>query len=357
MATPAIQPTTYASSPASETRLRTLQVAEVYRLAPAAAAFSYFGVLLTLGVLVEIGDTVRGALWFLYASAITFFRAFLFVAHRRRTDDANPEAWARLMLVANVLAGIQWGVLGTILFPAAPVYAQLFALMVIICFVAGSVTAYSALRGLHESLSIPATLPTAFHVFFLHDGPHWYAGIAAMFFCFAIIHYSGRLHRHLEATYRLQMERDDLVALTSELNEKLEGEKLELAHRVAMRGVSVESAREEASRLAALIERSPLPHLECDPAGKVISANSAAQRLFGRSRAQLSGCFLTSLLAGPTAGMRFTDLEQTQTVEVDVRAGDGTTLPCTASFTPLPAPAGQRGGFGVILAGLPLRVA
>ena len=38
-----------------EPRVRALQVEEIYRFAPTATAFSYFGALITLGVLIEIG--------------------------------------------------------------------------------------------------------------------------------------------------------------------------------------------------------------------------------------------------------------------------------------------------------------
>jgi PAS domain S-box-containing protein len=266
--------------------------------------------------------------------------------------------YARGVVVINALAGVQWGLLGTVFFPVAPVYAQLFTLMVIICFVAGSVTAYSAVRGAHEALSIPATIPTSIYVFFLHDGVHWYAGIAALFFCFAIIHYSGRLHRYIASSYRLQMERDDLAQLTGMLNQRLEGEKSELAHRAAVRGVSAETARDEAARLSALFERSPLPQLECDGNGRVIASNPAAQRLFGRSRSELAGTPLASLMSGSAqhdAGLL--DVATPRTVDVDVKAADGSRIAGMASLTPLPAAPGQRAGFGIVVAGVPVPLA
>jgi PAS domain S-box-containing protein len=342
----------------SEPRLLEMQVEEVYRLAPSAAAFSYFGALLTLGVLVEIGNTVGGAIWFLYVSAVTFFRAFLFIAYRRRVPGSDPARFSKAMVFANVLAGLQWGLLGTVLFPAGPVYAQLFTLMVIICFVAGSVTAYSAIRGAHEALSIPSAIPTSIYVFFLHDGPHWYAGIAALFFCSAIIHYSSRLHRNLEASHRLQLERDELARITQALNAKLQEEKGELAHRAAVRGASAESARDEAARLMALFERSPLPQLECDANGTVIASNAAAQRLFGRSRAELAGTPLASLMAGARghdAGLLH--VASPRSVDVEMKTADGGSIAATVSLTPLPAAPGYRGGFGLTVTGVPVPLA
>jgi PAS domain S-box-containing protein len=340
-----------------EPRVKALQVDELFKFAPTATAFSYFGALLTLGVLIEIGDIGRGAVWFLWATAVTFFRSTVIVAYRRRNIESDPDAWGRLMIAANFLAGVQWGVLGTLLFPEGSGYLQLFTLMVIICFVAGSVTAYAAVRGAHQALAIPATVPTSIYLFFVQSGVHWYAGVMALFFCFAIVHYARKLNRHLEDGFKLQIERDDLLTLTAMLNEKLERENRELAHRVAVRGVSVESARERAGRLEALFERSALPQIECDAAGIVLMGNPAAEKLFGLRHDELAGKSLTQLLALPDSDVKaLAFAAQSEIFEVEARARDGLRLPCRASFTPLPAIDGRRPGFAVILTGLPVTI-
>jgi PAS domain S-box-containing protein len=336
-----------------EQRLRALQVDELYRFAPTAAGFSYFGALLTLGVLIDTGDTGRGALWFLYATAVTFFRFMSIVAYRRRGQGSNVELWARLVIAANVLAGVQWGVLGTLLFPDTPGYRQLFTIMVITCFVGGSLSAYSAVKGAHEAISIPATIPTAINLFFVQDGTHIFAGLTALFFCFAIVYYARKLNRQIEEGLRNQLERDELLSLTGLLNEKLQAENRELAHRAAVRGISVESARARAGRLETLFENSPLPQIECDAAGTVLTGNLAAERLFGMSHEALVGKPFAALLAGPYAsGKAMAGAHTPINVEVEVRMRGGGVVTCTASFTPLPAPEGLRPGFAVILSGL-----
>ena len=340
-----------------EPRVKALQVDELFKFAPSATAFSYFGALLTLGVLIETGDIGRGAVWFLWATAVTFFRSTCIVAYRRRNRESDPDAWGRLMIAGNFLAGVQWGVLGTLLFPEGSGYLQLFTLMVIICFVAGSVTAYAAVRGAHEAMSIPATVPTSIYLFFVQSGVHWYAGVMALFFCFAIVHYARKLNRHLEEGFKLQIERADLLTRTARLNEKLEQENRELAHRVAVRGVSVDSARERADRLEAFFEGSALPQIECDAAGNVVIANPAAERLFGLRHDKIAGRPITELLA--ITGSDATTLAyagQSEVFEVEARARDGMRLSCRATFTPLPAASGRRPGFGVTLTGLPVTI-
>jgi PAS domain S-box-containing protein len=335
-----------------------LQVDELYRFAPSATAYAYFGALLTLGVLIDSGDIGRGAVWFLGATAVTFYRCVCIVSYKRRSPGSDPSSWARLMVAGNLLSGIQWGILGTVMFPQSAGYLQLFTLMVIICFVAGSVTAYAYVKGAHEALSIPATIPTAINLFFVQSGVHWYAGVMALFFCFTIIYYARKLHLHLEENFRTQIERDDLLTLTATLNQKLERENRDLAHRVAVRGASAESARERADRLEMLFERSPLPQIECDAAGVVLTCNPAAERLFGVPHVQLTGRPLSMLLAIPGNEVRqLAFAEQAETFDVEARAREGLRVPCSASFTPLPEIDGRRPGFGVVLTGIPVTVA
>src|SRR5881394_1845431 len=124
-----------------EPRVRALQVDELYTHMAPSTAFSYFGAMVTLGALIQTGDIARGTVWFVWATAVTFLRAICIIGYRRRAPESDPEAWGKLVVASNFLAGIQWGVLGTLLFPQEAGPLQLFVLMVIICFVAGSVTA------------------------------------------------------------------------------------------------------------------------------------------------------------------------------------------------------------------------
>ena len=139
-------------------RVLAMQVEEIYRQAPTATAFSYLGSLLVLGVMVQTGDTGRGSAWFLWATIVAAMRVFMIVAYQRRAPGSDAAPWARLMIACNFLAGLQWGALGTLLWVEEPVFRQLFTLMVITCFVGGSLPAYSPVRGAHEALSIPAII-------------------------------------------------------------------------------------------------------------------------------------------------------------------------------------------------------
>jgi PAS domain S-box-containing protein len=142
------------------------------------------------------------------------------------------------------------------------------------------------------------------------------------------------------------------------LNQRLERENRDLAHRVAVRGASVESARDRADRLEALFDRSPLPQIECDAQGNVVTCNPAAERLFGLPHDELVGRPLSMLLAIPGSEVQsLAYATRAETFAVEARARQGLKLQCSASFTPLSGSEDRRPGFGVILSGIPLTVA
>lgn len=328
-------------------RLRALQVQELFRFAAPSAAYSFVGSLLTLGVLFESGADRRAAtLWFMLATTVAFFRALVIFFYRRREPGGDLARWPRLVIAGNLAAGMLWGALGTLLFPAGPLYAQLLVLMVIICFVAGSVTAYAPVRFAHDALSLPATIPTAVYLFFVRDGVHVYAGVAALLFCAAIVYYARQLHAHLEASFLAQIERDDLLSISHAVREKVQLENRDLAHRVAVRGVRAESAANRAERLETLFEHSPLPQFDCDAAGTIVAVNAAAARLLGATAGELAGKPLADFVPGVVA-------ETTaHSQRAEAKRPGGAAFACTASVTPFALASGVR-GFSVVLSGLP----
>jgi PAS domain-containing protein len=340
--------------------VRALQIDELFRFAGTAAIFSFLGAVLTLGVLWDTNDLGRGTVWFFWATAVTFLRVVVITGYKRRQLGADPESWVRLLIAANALAGMQWGLLGTVLFPVEPGYRQLFTIMVITCFVGGSLSAYCYVRGAHEAFSLPAIVPPAIYLFFVQDGQHWFAGITALFFCFAILYYSYKMHRHMEERFALQVAHTDLLTLTGGVAERLAIENRELAHRVAVRGASTEAVRDASERLYALFLRSPLPMLECDADAKVVTCNPAAERLLGEREGDLVGRPLQQHLAtvgrtrwekgGPDS---FLGSSESSMHEIEVLAHGVRVARTVASFTRLPAAEGLRPGFGVIVAAPP----
>ena len=204
--------------------VETLQVAEIYRNLPLGAGAALLGTILCVFVLAEEGLKARHIVWLGYGIIVAILRLGLCWAYRDGTMALDSRDWGRLAVFGNLLAGIQWGLLGTWLYPEDPGYRQAFTMMVITCFVGGSVTAYAPVRWAHPALALPATIPPTLYIFFIHSGVHPMAGFTALFFVAMIIYYAFRenelvVHR-LRADARLRRELraiEDLAASAREL--------------------------------------------------------------------------------------------------------------------------------------------
>ncbi len=329
---------------AEDKTLRVLQVAELYGFALVAALSSYFGAFLTLGVLIDTGDSMRGMYWFSFATGVTMFRlAVIRLYQHRGASAADPKVWADLMVVCNLLAGIQWGILGTILFPAMPGYRELFTLMVITCYVGGSVTAYASVKWAHPALALPATIPTSIWLFFVRDGVHAYAGAAALFFSAAIVYYAFKQHRYVTERLRLIIQNRQLLAQISGENEHLQRANQELAHRAEMRQRIARAARDDAHVMSVLFRDTPLAMAQCDSALRLIAWNGAAERLFGYTFDEAHGRSLVELLVpeerhanASNVLASFNSGGAARSVRTVAVTKDGRTLDCTCHLTPVP---------------------
>lgn len=193
-----------------------LQVAELYRNLPLGAGAALLGTFLCVFVLAEEGLQARHVFWLGYGIIVAILRLGLSWAYRSGTMSFDHRDWGRLAVFGNLLAGIQWGLLGTWLFPAEPGPLQNFVIMVITCYVGGSITAYAPLRWAHPALSVPSAVPSTIYIFFIDSGPHPVAGFMAFFFVGMVLFYSFReteaVAQRLRADTRIRQKLRDLEA-------------------------------------------------------------------------------------------------------------------------------------------------
>jgi hypothetical protein len=196
-----------------EQEIEALQVAELFRNLAVSAAAAYFGTLLCIAVFLEDGLRGPHVVWLCYGTVVAGLRLVLAWLHRTREARGlrlEPSQWAQLAVLGNLLAGIHWGLLGTWLFPEEPGFRQSFVIMVITCFVGGSITAYAPVRWAHPALAIPATIPPTVYIFFIESGPHAMAGFTALFFTAMVLYYAFREHelvaQRLRADVRVRRE-------------------------------------------------------------------------------------------------------------------------------------------------------
>ncbi|MEP7154243.1 MAG: PAS domain-containing protein [Betaproteobacteria bacterium] len=338
-------------------RLLAKQVNELFFFAPAAVAFSFIGSIATVIVFHDTGELQNGLYWFLYATIVMFFRAVVaFGYHQQTRPVADPGYWARLMLVGNVLAGVQWGIIGTVLFPDNHNYRELFTVLVLTSYVAGSITAFSPVKWVHFALAVPAAVPPTIYIFFLRDGTNWIGGGMAMFFIFCVLFFSHKQYQIIEYRLKVELENEELLARSLQSNSTLSHSNQELKTRTEYEQRAKREASTRADLLASHVAQTLLPIAECDRHLNVVEWNAAAENALGYRLKDVKGQHLTSLLlpaenqvAGRPAIEKLIGENRAAAIDMPLQDNRGHRIPMHLFITPLQSADGHTVRVAVIM--------
>lgn len=325
-----------------EAEVFALQVDELARLAPFTIAISLLATVLTLGVYSEAGETYSALLWFCYAFAVAAFRFVVFWRYQNRTSEMHSRQWANIMILGNFLSGVQWGILGSFMFPEQHGAQQLYVVMMVICLIGGSITSYTPVRFAYAAFAMPASLPPIAYLNFLYGGVFGYAGVTGIVFVCAALYLAHRLHRHTEERIGLQVQNRDLMQKIEAAYDKLARDNQDLAYRAEMQHRSKLTERSRAYMLATHIDHTPLPVIECDPQYQLLAWNLAAEKVFGYSFDDAVGQNLVQLLlpeetrskVAPFVERLFRE-RQPDSIEVEGITKSGAHMTCTCHVTPI----------------------
>jgi len=159
-------------SPADPTRntefqreVRAELVALVYRQTPFTLAMAVVFSTALWAVLAPFSDPVVSAAWFLANNLVTLGRYALILAYRRASPGPDAlQPWARSFVFGTFLAGIVWGMLGTVLFPPHGNPYQPVIITGIVGIAAVGLFSLSGMFAAYLALVVPLIVPGAFQL-------------------------------------------------------------------------------------------------------------------------------------------------------------------------------------------------
>jgi PAS domain S-box-containing protein len=365
--------------------LKRRQISALYASMPSTMALSFFGILATFLMLYAAGDGQRGVIWLALATGVILYRALLYWQYSLHEDNVvenradeqsamqsgvdavsqanpialstatvapenqlpkhritNPDFWGNLAIVGNVLAGIQWGLLGTWLFVADPLYRAMFSIIVIMGYVGGAVVPYASVRFAHLALAIPATVPPIIYIFFMRPDGNWIAGTMAIFMFGSIVYMAEKQYHIIRKRILSEMENEQHRAAAEARSATLGVSLKNAEHRAEVVKRSQLEARRRATTLGLHIEATLLPVIECDQYGRIIEWNQAAEEAFGYRHADLTTVSLSDLVTASDANVEwktFFDValnRKTPTsIDVFIRASDSSRQAVRLYLTPI----------------------
>lgn len=333
------------------TALYRRQVQEAYASLQLSASISLFAAFLTLMVLGNTGDLKAGLYWFAYALAVFAFRFTLATRFHlfKRADLTFPatKIWEALLILGNILVGLQWGILGTFLFNSMDIHRQLFIVLVIVSYVGSAMVPFTALKWAHPALAIPAAVPPTIYIFFMLGGTAWLSGTMALFFIGCMLYMGYPMHKRVVERLRYELENKALLERLSAYNNELDLQNNELKTRTNEVARSGEEARRQADALASHVQQTLLPVITCTPEFRIVEWNDAAEALLGYREPEVIGDSMGELLFPserranivPYLHKLFRD-KQPSMIEFPAVARDGQEIPVRYYVTPI---FGERG--------------
>lgn len=271
---------------------------------------------------------------------LTLFSIVLYAGYRKSENKlAEAPQWLRWIGISALAAGATWGFAAAVFFPSHADEQQVFLAFLLAVLVGGGIPIYAVSWVIYALYAAGILFP--FTYVLATFGNRLFAEIALIVPAFYVVNVSIAYHlnRVFNSGYQLRHAYGKLTEDYTALNLKLEQQLVELEQ--ARRQVEASGRK-----LALFAERSPIAVFEFDAEGRIISANPAAETLFGYGAKELIGrtgtetLFLNADKNG--VGARWADMLSSREPRFGLRAEstrrDGAEITCEWNLTPLVNP-------------------
>src|SRR3990172_4097939 len=278
--------------------------------------------------------------WGALVALLTLASATLYWGYRRSKRKIEEAGlWLRWLGINALATGATWGFAGAVFFPSHADEQQVFLALVISLLVAAGIPIYAVSWPVYAAYAAGILFP--FTYVLATFGNKLFAEIALIVPAFYLLNVgiAYRLNGVFDSGFRLRHAYGKLTEDYTALNQRLEQQLVELEE--ARRQVEASGRK-----LALFAERSPIAVFEFDPAGRILSANPAAETLFGFSSREMVGRPGTDTLfpsgAKDDIRARWRSLIQSREPVFGLRLSntrrDGAEITCEWSLTPLVNP-------------------
>ncbi len=278
--------------------------------------------------------------WAALVVLVTAARGALLWGYRRSADKlGEAPQWLRWLGIAALANGACWGFAAAVFFPSHADEQQVFLAFLLAGVMSGGIPMYAASWPMYAAYAAGIAVP--FTYVLGAYGNRLFAEIALLvpLFYAVSVGIAWRLNEVFHSAYRLRHAYGKLTGDYTALNRRLEQQLGELAE--ARRQVEASGRK-----LALFAERSPIAVFEFSPEGAVLSANPAAEALFGYAASEMLAKLAADVLHPPVrreqAIEEWTRMIQSREPVIGARhvctRRDGTEIVVEWSLTPLVNP-------------------
>lgn len=287
-------------------------------------------------------DSTRLGAWLALVAAVIFGRYGLYYLYRRRAEaPAVSLSWSYRFQAGAAAAGICWGIIGGVLFPADSGPHQMLLLIVIAGMTAGALPYLSSIWSAYLVFLLPCVLPITLRLFALDQPVFNYVTLMVLVFTVAMVLASRQINRSIWESLLLRFANNDLVDSLSQSKQELERRNLDLQEEISEHQRTEQKLEANNEFLERVMDSTSNAIYVADVNGIIKQVNRAAMDISGYPAEELVGQHFSKLFSAETRIKLGTVFEQTaklgRTVahyEEDIVRKDGSTR--LLSFTNAP---------------------
>lgn len=202
----------------------------------------------------------------------------LLLARMFHKSDATPDKyprWRDRAVIASGLAGITWGLAGTLLFPVDSIPHQMFLGCMLAGVIAGSIPFMSAVWPSYIAHLVPIAVPYSIRLIQEPLPVAQTMALLMLLFAAVMLYASWKMHRTLSESLRLRYDKQVLAECLGQT-----ADELDIAN--AVREQAKRVARESERRVQILAD-APFEGILIHERGKILDANRTLLDMFGLS--------------------------------------------------------------------------
>jgi diguanylate cyclase (GGDEF)-like protein/PAS domain S-box-containing protein len=288
-------------------RIYAEQVRLLYRLSRPA----YVGTLVNSSLLVfalwgVVSSTWLGA-WLCVMFIVTGARYLLYRAHAGfQPPDEEAPRWARHFIVGAGIAGLLWGLAGSVLYPVSSLPHQFLVIFLIGGMIMVAMVVLAPVRHAFHAFVLPALALVCVTVFLQGTALHLFMGAMIVVYMLLVLITAPIITRMMGDALQVKFENTALVERLSEANR-------ELSARVGAQQRAEEVLRQSEQRYRQLFEANPIPMwIRDERTLDILAVNEAALKTYGYSREEFLRLKTVDLFAADDRA-RYLDIMSTRT--------------------------------------------